>query len=132
MPSASGGFTLAERPPLLTDSPASSGTSLTAGGTATGESKSLASSVDSGKRSPWGTSFLVALVALACSVSWNVYLLVLLNEARRRYRNLLQRSGLTQDELDEEEETPEEHETADDDEKTDRSGRKGANRPNKG
>jgi hypothetical protein len=47
-------------------------------------------------------SLAIAGVALACSVSWNVYLLVLLKEARRRYRSLLQRSGLSQDDLEEE------------------------------
>ena len=63
-------------------------------------------------------------------MSWNVYLLVLLKEARRRYRNLLQRSGLTQDELDEEEGSGREEKA--DDEKTAKDDRKGANRPNRG
>jgi hypothetical protein len=58
----------------------------------------------------WGTWLAVALVALAGSVSWNVYLIMLLQEARRRYRSLLQRSGLAQDELQEEEGDQEEKE----------------------
>jgi len=42
---------------------------------------------------------IASLVALAGSVSWNVYLLWMLREARRRYRALLQRSGITEEEV---------------------------------
>ena len=106
LPGGSGGVTLAERPPFRAES--GSGTGVTGSGTAIGESKSPASPAVPEKHWPWGTSLVVALVALACSASWNVYLLVLLKEARRRYQNLLQRSGLTQDELDEEAEAGQE------------------------
>jgi hypothetical protein len=102
-PAGAAGAKLAEKPSLLTEPSSGSSANAVASGVATDESKPPTSSTVPEKRWSWGMYLVIAMVALACSVSWNVYLLVLLKEARRRYRNLLQRSGLTQDELDEEE-----------------------------
>ena len=83
----------------------STGTATVASGTASGL---MSPAPDSQSPTRLWTYLIVALVALAGSVSWNVYLLWLLKEARRRYRALLQRSGLTQDELEQDDEAEEE------------------------
>jgi len=62
-----------------------------------------AANADAAEPSPSGSSLwiglIASLVALAGSLTWNVYLLWMLREARRRYRALLRQSGISEDEV---------------------------------
>jgi hypothetical protein len=55
-----------------------------------------------------GTYLTASLIALSGSLAWNGYLLWMLREARRRYRLVLERTGATEADLEDEEEEEEE------------------------